>query len=78
VAVFEVMINTSSIGALLRDNKSFRIHNEILTGGKYGMVALESSLVDLFHHGVITRDQVIAFAQDPEVARQLLGERVAI
>ena len=78
VAVFEVMINTSSIGALLRDNKSYRIHNEILTGGKYGMVALEGSLVDLFHRGVITRDQVIGFAQDPEVARQLLGERVAI
>ena len=78
VAVFEVMINTSSLGALLRDNKSYRIHNEILTGGKYGMVALEGSLVDLFHRGVITRDQVIGFAQDPEVARQLLGERVAI
>jgi len=38
-----VMILTSSIGALLRDNKSYRIHNEILTGGKYGMVALEAS-----------------------------------
>ena len=77
-AAFEVMINTSSIGALLRDNKSFRIHNEILTGGKYGMVALENSLVDLYRRGVITREQVIGFAQDPEVARQLLGERVVI
>ncbi len=75
VAAFEVMINTSSIGALLRDNKSFRIHNEILTGAKYGMVALETSLVDLYQRGIITRDQVIGYAQDPEVARQLLGER---
>ena len=78
VAVFEVMINTSSIGALLRDNKSYRIHNEILTGSKYGMVALESSLVELYRRGILTRDQVIAYAQDPEVARQLLGERVPI
>jgi twitching motility protein PilT len=77
-AVFEVMINTSSIGALLRDNKSYRIHNEILTGGKYGMVALESALVDLYQRGIITRDQVLGFAQDAEVARQLLGERVTI
>ncbi len=78
IAVFEVMINTSSIGALLRDNKSYRIHNEILTGSKYGMVALESSLVRLYNENIITRDQVIGYAQDPEVARQLLGERLAI
>jgi len=78
IAVFEVMINTPSIGSLLRDNKSYRIHNEILTGSKYGMVALEVSLVDLYHRGLITRDQVVSYAQDPEVARQLLGERSAI
>ncbi|MGA3170606.1 MAG: type IV pilus twitching motility protein PilT [Chthoniobacteraceae bacterium] len=78
VAVFEVMINTSSIGALLRDNKSYRIHNEILTGSKYGMVSLEGSLIDLYRRGVITREQVLGYAQDPEVARQMLGERVAI
>jgi twitching motility protein PilT len=78
VAVFEVMINTSSIGALLRDNKSYRIHNEILTGAKHGMIALEVALVDLFHRGLITREQVIGHAQDPEVARQLLGDRPQI
>jgi twitching motility protein PilT len=78
VAVFELMINTSSIGALLRDNKSYRIHNEILTGSKYGMVALEASLVDLYKRGVITREQVIGYAQDVEVARQLLGERTTL
>jgi twitching motility protein PilT len=78
VAVFEVMINTASIGALLRDNKSYRIHNEILTGSKHGMVALETSLVEHYRRGTITRDQVIGFAQDPEVARQLLGERIPI
>jgi len=78
VAVFELMINTSSIGSLLRDNKSYRIHNEILTGSKYGMVALETSLVDLYKRGVILREQVLAYAQDVEVARQLLGERTTL
>ena len=78
IAVFEVMINTSSIGALLRDNKSFRIHNEILTGGKYGMVSLEASLVDLFQRGIIERELVLGYAQDVEVARQLLGERITL
>jgi twitching motility protein PilT len=78
VAVFEVMINTSSISALLRENKSYRIHNEILTGSKYGMVALEVALVDLYKRGLIERDFVTAYAQDPEVARQLLGDRTPL
>jgi twitching motility protein PilT len=78
VAVFEIMINTSSISSLLRDNKSYRIHNEILTGSKYGMVALETSLVDLYKRGIITREYVIGYAQDPDVARQLLGERTTL
>jgi twitching motility protein PilT len=78
VAVFELMVNTPSIAALLRDNKSFRIQNEILTGGKYGMVALEVALVDLYHRGIITRELVLGYAQDPEVARQLLGERAPL
>src|SRR6187402_1207643 len=32
IAVFEVMINTHSVGALIRDNKTFRIATEIQTG----------------------------------------------
>jgi twitching motility protein PilT len=74
VAAFELMINTPSIAALIRDNKSFRIHNEILTGAKYGMVALETSLVDLYRRGLITREDVLLMAQDQQVARQLMGE----
>ena len=35
VAAFELMINTPSVSALIRDNKTFRISNDILTGSKY-------------------------------------------
>ena len=45
VAAFEIMINTPSIAALIRDNKTFRIPNDILTGAKFGMLSLETSLV---------------------------------
>ena len=43
VAIFEIMINTPSIAALIRDNKTFRINSDIQTGAKYGMVTLDSS-----------------------------------
>ena len=75
VAAFEIMINTPSIAALIRDNKTFRIPNDILTGSKYGMVSLETSLVDLYLRGFISHDQVTSKAQDPQAALQLIGER---
>ncbi len=75
VAAFEIMINTPSIAALIRDNKTFRISNDILTGSKYGMISLETSLVDLYLRGFISHDQVLSKAQDPQAALQLIGER---
>ena len=75
IAVFEVMTNTHAIGALIRDNKTFRIATEIQTGAKYGMLTIEQSLVDLYLSGVIAREEVFAKAQDPELATQLLAGR---
>ena len=51
IAAFELMINTPSIAALIRDNKTFRIANDILTGSKYGMVSLDASLANLYVEG---------------------------
>lgn len=75
VAAYEVMINTPSIAALIRDNKTFRIPNDILTGSKFGMVSLEASLVTLYLDGLISRDQVIGKAQDQQAALQLIGDQ---
>ena len=75
IAVFEVMTNTPSVGALIRDNKTFRLATEIQTGAKYGMVTIEQSLVDLYLAGVIARDEIFGKAQDPELVAQLLAGR---
>lgn len=75
VAVFEVMINTPSIAALIRENKTFRIASDIQTGSKYGMVSLEASLVDLYLSGEISHAEVMNKAQDPDGAAQLMGGR---
>ena len=78
VAIFELMINTPAIAALIRENKSYRLHSDILTGSKHGMVALEHSLVEKYRLGLITRDDVMLMAQDPQVAKQLLGEQIEL
>lgn len=74
VAVFEIMINTPSIGALIRDNKSFRINSDIQTGAKYGMVTLDSFLLDKYQLGMIAQEEVITKAQDPTTIMAKLQE----
>ncbi len=72
IAAFEVLINTPSVAALIRDGKTYRLGSEIQTGSKYGMISLEQSLVDLHASGIISYDDVFSQAPDPELASQLL------
>ncbi len=74
VAIFEVMINTPSISALIRDNKTFRINSDIQTGAKYGMVTLDSFLLEKYQMGLISQEEVITKAQDPTSVLHKLGE----
>ncbi len=74
VAVFEVMINTPSVAALIRDNKTFRLNSDIQTGAKFGMVTLDGFLLEKYQQGMISRDEVIQKSQDPTTIQQKLQE----
>jgi twitching motility protein PilT len=74
VAIFEIMVNTPSIGALIRDNKTFRIQSDIQTGAKFGMVTLDSFLIEKWEAGMIAEEEVITKAQDPTTIVQKLQE----
>jgi len=77
VAVFEIMINTPSVAALIRDNKTFRINSDIQTGAKHGMVTLDSFLIEKFAAGMISQEEVITKSQDPTTVLQKLQEMEA-
>lgn len=74
VAIFEVMINTPSVAALIRDNKTFRINSDIQTGAKHGMVTLDGFLMDKYVAGMISREEVITKSQDPTTIQAKLQE----
>ncbi|MBM3902301.1 MAG: type IV pilus twitching motility protein PilT [Verrucomicrobia bacterium] len=74
VAVFEIMVNTPSIAALIRDNKTFRIQSDIQTGAKFGMVTLDSFLLEKFDAGMIAEEEVLTKAQDPTTILQKVQE----
>lgn len=74
VAAFEIMISTSSIRSLIRDNKTFRITSDIQTGAKYGMVTMDTYLMALYREGQINYEDLITKSQDPESVKQKLQE----
>jgi twitching motility protein PilT len=71
---FEIMINTPSIAALIRDNKTFRIQSDIQTGSKYGMITLDAWLMNKYQQGMIAREEVITKAADPTTILAKLQE----
>lgn len=74
IAAFEIMISTSAIEALIRDNKTFRIPSEIQTGGKYGMITLDAHLLLLYEAGQIKYEDLVTKAADPEAIIEKLQE----
>ncbi len=72
VAAFEIMISTPSIRSRIRDNKTFQITSDIQTGAKFGMIALDSHLLELYMAGLISYDDLVTKSQDPDTLVQKL------
>ncbi len=74
IAGFEIMVTTTSIAALIRENKTFRITSDIQTGANLGMITLDSHLLNLYNRELITAEEAIEKAQDTNNMRQKLVE----
>lgn len=71
-AAFEIMVATPSIRSLIRENKTYRITSDIQTGARWGMVTLDSYLLDLYHKGLIRYEDLITKSQDPDMIMEKL------
>jgi twitching motility protein PilT len=74
IASFEIMITTTSIASLIRENKTFRISSDIQTGASLGMITLDSNLMSLVNREIITADEALLKAQDPVVMHEKLTQ----
>lgn len=73
IAAYEIMIMTPAIANLIRERKTNRIISEIQTGGKLGMTTMDSFLTGLYEKGLITAEDCIERAHNPdEVRRKIL------
>jgi twitching motility protein PilT len=72
IAGYEIMVNTTSIAALIRENKTFRISSDIQTGASLGMITMDSHLMSLVNNELVTADEALDKAQDVLVMREKL------
>jgi twitching motility protein PilT len=72
IAGYEIMVNTTSIASLIRENKTFRITSDIQTGANLGMITMDSHLMSLVNRNLITADEALEKAQDSTVMREKL------
>lgn len=72
IAAYEIMVNTTSISTLIRENKTFRITSDIQTGAQLGMITMDTHLMSLANRELISPDEALEKSQDPVVMREKL------
>jgi len=66
VAAHEIMLGTSAIRNLIRENKVAQMYSSIQTGNNAGMQTLDQNLTDLVRRNLITSAEARAKAKFPE------------
>jgi twitching motility protein PilT len=78
IASFEIMITTTSIAQLIRENKTYRIASDIQTGVGLGMISLDAHLTNLYRKNLISADEALSKSQNPSLLREKLLESGAV
>ncbi len=71
VLATEIMLGTSGVRNLIREQEIEQIPTLMQTGSQYGMKTMDKSLKELYQKGLITLDVAISRVKNPEEFRQL-------
>lgn len=66
VLAYELLVANGAIRSLIRENNLHQLENSIQTGGKDGMVLMDSCLYDLYCRCVISYDTAVSRARNPD------------
>ena len=64
IAAHEVLVGTSAVKNLIREDKVAQIYSMIQTGSQYGMQTLDQTLANLVRAGKVDRMLAASKAQD--------------
>jgi twitching motility protein PilT len=70
IAAWEIMIGTSAIRNLIREDKVAQMYSSIQTGQSHGMQTLDQHLLQLSKAGLISREDAMSKSKNPAAFRQ--------
>ncbi len=73
VVAVEILIATPAIRNLIREGKTHQIPSLLQTGARYGMQTRDMALRSLYQRGIISREEVLNRAVDPESILRSVG-----
>ncbi len=74
VVAYEIMVITSAIASLIRENKVFMIHQSIQAGRELGMNSLDQNLAELYMKRLINYEDALAKCQNPVEFKKQIGK----
>ena len=72
IPAFELMVMNPAISNLIRDGKIHQIDGIIATSSKEDMISMDSSLLQLYKKGRVTKDTALQYCTNPEMMRRRL------
>ncbi len=67
VPAFEIMLVNNAIRNMIKDSKINQIDNVIQSSGSEGMVAMDSSILELYKKALINKDNALRYSVNPEM-----------
>ncbi|GAP40223.1 type IV pilus twitching motility protein PilT [Flexilinea flocculi] len=67
IPAFEVLTVNNAVRTMIRESKSHQIDSFINSSGSEGMVSMDSSIMNLFHRKIISRETALKFALNTEL-----------
>ncbi len=69
----EVMVATPAVRNLIREGKTHQLYSVLQAGGRYGMVSMDMSLVQLVRNGRISMEMALERCSNEEDLRRLMN-----
>ncbi len=76
IAAHEILLGTSGVAAMIRENKTFQLPNQMQSGKGLGMQTLDMALEKLVRDKIVTFDIALERASDKESFARTFGAKI--
>ncbi len=74
VIAVEVLVCTTGIANMIREEKVHQVYSAMQTGSEQGMVTMNQALLDLYRKRVVTKQEILSRTPDPKDMERMLKQ----